>query len=355
MTRQQPRQAGLKPYVDRIGAVTLRERETAAVACLLAFLRWHGTQVSYENAADIAPVPLGGPCARRLVHCAFRLGIEAVPASPADLADGSFTPLLVTRNSGYAFLVLARQQDRYVVVLPGSAPHVDLLDENAGLREDIRHCHALALAPQPGPWFRRRCRDGRLFLNPWLAHYTASYSESAVRQLNLRLARLEQPHADETVLAGLSIAALLAANRSICPTLPQYFGRFRSINLRRTSAFIDYRAIPHALEQLLASVAGRTECTLAPADVAALGARILVDFLTIHPFVNGNRRVGLALVSLFASAHGLSTNWRKVSRAELYFAVRCACKGHFRTLEHLLAGVLAKHPAAEQAGAVRIR
>lgn len=88
-----------------------------------------------------------------------------------------------------------------------------------------------------------------------------------------------------------------------------------------------------------------------PGDVHAQAralAAVFMDFLRIHPFLNGNRRVAMALAAAWAAREGLTLDWARLSRVQLHHAVRCAAAGHPRILVRTLAGCLHPQPAADR-------
>ncbi|WP_158206798.1 Fic family protein [Pseudoduganella flava] len=66
-------------------------------------------------------------------------------------------------------------------------------------------------------------------------------------------------------------------------------------------------------------------------------ARLFCDFLSIHPFANGNRRMGMTLAALYLGRWGWHMRWDAVGIAPLYYAVRCASNGHIGPLTRLFA------------------
>jgi fido (protein-threonine AMPylation protein) len=169
-----------------------------------------------------------------------------------------------------------------------------------------------------------------LFLIDWCDDYAGSHDPSAVARFNREFSTVERPQSAPVPILDLTWEALLSSHRSMCPSLPQYFGNRRQINLKRNAIFVDARFVEQATRSLLDTAQNSRPCHLD--ETLFFAARLFVDFLSIHPFVNGNRRLGMALVSRYLSARGLAVDWPSISRSQCYYWVRCGSKGHFRSL-----------------------
>ncbi|RTL42189.1 MAG: hypothetical protein EKK53_12220 [Burkholderiales bacterium] len=107
---------------------------------------------------------------------------------------------------------------------------------------------------------------------------------------------------------------------------------------------LTWQQIPAAMEELVTRLAERPAGD-DPHRLAAALARVFMDFLRIHPFLNGNRCMAMALATAWAAREGRPLDWSGLSRLQLHHAVRCAAAGHARPLVQALAGCL-RTPAA---------
>lgn len=315
--------------------VHYREHESSSISCMSAFLRWHGIKVVLEDMIDIAPISISGATSNMIEFIARRSGISTKRIVNLSDADKNL-PLLIQKNSGYSFLLLKKYNNSYLAVLPGAIQSVDMICESDDLFRSIKSCHRLSLSKNTGCILNRNRRFAKLFLIPWREDYTGKYVPERVQRLNSVFSKLERAQANEIVIDKLSVVEIRKAHRQLCPSLPNYFGNFRKINLRRSSLFVDHRSIPTAIEALLDVLHGITATVNFPAKLIYFTTRCIVDFLTIHPFSNGNRRVAMALACTFVKKNGAVLNWSEISRPQFYYAIRCAANGHFKNLENLI-------------------
>lgn len=139
--------------------------------------------------------------------------------------------------------------------------------------------------------------------------------------------------ADPPPLQSFHAAALLASHAAISPSDPR-FGRYRTVNLRRTRTFLDHHQVSTAVDALLARAA---VARLKGPERLAFAAQLFSDFLSIHPFINANRRMAMRLVSDWLALQGtLNHSWSEVSRGQIYHAVRCGIRGHHGPLIKLI-------------------
>ncbi|MDG0856348.1 hypothetical protein EXH46_21510 [Pelomonas puraquae] len=139
-----------------------------------------------------------------------------------------------------------------------------------------------------------------------------------------------------------SLAAVLDGHRSLGAPGSPFHGTYRQINLHGTAALLAWQQIPEAMQELFDNVAAMR----AEADAGRLAARVatlFMDFLRIHPFLNGNRRTAMAFATALCERQGFVLDWSSLSRSELYYAVRCAAAGHSRVLEAALRSRLKRH------------
>ena len=315
----------------RIGAIEFRDMPTTPLACIAAFLRLHGQHVLLDDLLDVVPIPATGASERHMQFLARRLGIQATPIAASEIAAKvRQETFLIRRTSGYAFLLLGRRGPEFWGGLPGRA--MSILPLDSGVLDNVTSVHALSHRP-PGPALLRRHRPARLALLAGAGWPAASYDQEAVVRLRAILSRQRYVEACPAPLADLTPPSLLASHRSICASLPAYYGRYRTINLRRHATFIDHAHIERAIVLLLECA--RNSIVTDPGQAIAFAARLFVDFLSIHPFINANRRMATLLAGHWLSTRGMSVNWGAINSAEYYYRTRCAAYGHFLGMERL--------------------
>lgn len=338
-------------YRQRLGTLEYREKQSAAVSCLCGYLKWSGSSARLDSVLDLAPIPDAGPSARMLQFIGRRLGIKMRQLTREEvllaLAAG---PVLVQRESGYALLLLACEGDDFIAALPGAPETINRVPGDSDILDQVRSLHALEYLGA-GPALRRQYRPAKLFLIPWKRAYHGAYSGQLVADFNREFSKHERPQANPAPLSAISCKEILISHRSICPSLPRYFGVYRRINLRRAALFVDVKSLPQALDALLRCALHTPAVHLATA--LEFASKLLVDFLSIHPFVNGNRRMGMLLVSKYLEPLGVDIDWAALNRVQSYYLVRCASKGHFSGLTSLLRTHVSIRVSAAAADAVQ--
>jgi len=322
-------------FRQSIGEVPFQEKESAAISCLLAFLRLNKQPVNLDTIIDIAPVALGGPTEPLLRFMGRRLGIQMEEVSRAQVpALLRKNAVLVRRQSGYALLLLAATGGKIIAALPGGGNRsISSFSPESDILEGAASFHRLQFRGR-GPGLNRRYVRARTYLIPWCPAYQADYCAKTVVEFTRVFSRSERPVGDPGPLATLSCAAVLESHRAMCPSLPQYFGVYRCINLRRATVFVAAHAIEAALSALFESVSRSVANSIE--ECVRITALLIVDFLTIHPFINGNRRMALAIATRYLALHGVEIDWSGISRVELYYRIRCASKGHVQGLVKLI-------------------
>jgi fido (protein-threonine AMPylation protein) len=319
---------------EKIGPIELREGALPLLSCVATFLRSNGINVQYDDLLDIAPVSPTGNAATVLPFLCRRIGIRIEQVDENSLETGRSFPILVEEPSGYFLLLLERSDLTFITVLPGISPFPQATTQAA--ENPDRKYYALKLSAKAGPAFITRYRQARLFLIPWRTEYTGEYSKALVQEVNKAFSAAHRKLHRPAPLPSLTTDAILAAHRQLFPSLTAFYGCYRRINLRRNSVFVDYRFVALALDELLKNLAPRANQRLSEKETIYFSARCFVDFLTIHPFLNANRRIGMLLTNAFAKNQGFDIDWGRMNRSQIYYSVRLACKGHFGHLEQLL-------------------
>lgn len=315
----------------RIGKVEFREVETSTLSCLAAFLRWSGIAVKLDNLLDIAPVPSTGVSIQLLNFLAKRIGLR-LHSVETDHIKSSLTqhPLLIQRISGYALLLLKLDGGGFIAALPGHPDSCCTIPFDSDILEEIAAVHALQLLPY-GPARKMAPNPPKLWLLPWRPTYTASYDANAVLELKKVHPIEANREATAVPLGDLTIEALQLSHRSICSQQPDHYGRYRKINLRRGCIFVDFLAVPQATEELLARA--RESSAFGTDDAIKFAARLFTDFLSIHPFLNANRRMATLIVAKYLERWKVIICWKEINSSQIYYWTRCASHGHFRFLE----------------------
>jgi fido (protein-threonine AMPylation protein) len=331
MIKKIPSQTPAQLRFRQLGRLEFREMQTSTLSCLAAFLRTHGIRVHIDDLLDVAPIPPSGLSARLFDFVVRRIGIKATEIDPSRLAGHAFiNPVLLRRKSGYSMLVLDMRPSTVTVALPGNAPPVCTLKKKSDVLDDLVSAHSLQLLAA-GPAFSRRFRQSRLWLLPCENLQPAQYISSEVTHLrNILESRRPRELAPEP-LAEFSVAALLNSHRSICGNFPEYYGQYRTINLQRHRIFIDACHIAPLIELLLLRIVEFKPRSRH--EIIRFATRVFVDFLSIHPFFNANRRMAMELTKTFLAQWNLHLDWKGITSAECYYWTRCAANGHFRSLE----------------------
>lgn len=339
--------------LTRIGDLKPRGGDTHLPCCLLAYLRLYGYRGELARLLPAAPLPAAGADVRRLRFLARRLGLALRPLLPDHIGAAlTSRSVLLVLADGAAALLLGAHADAYSAWLPTRPGMLVRLSAGAA-----RGATAWAIENTgTGILLNRQARAARFWLLDSVAE-TPTFDRAALRRLVDAYLADAPPEADLAPLAELSIAALLRSHASISPRHPEYFGRFRHINLRPEAGFVDAHRVPELMRQLLERIARhQIERTH---DPLVLAAQVFSDYLTIHPFLNGNRRVGIALVSAVLARDGYRLDWDAITLTECYYMVRCAARGHLRPMvmrlrrvcvverpfaQYLLAQALARRP-----------
>lgn len=310
----------------RISDLRPRGGDTHLPCCLLAYLKIYGYRGELARILPAAPLPISGASTRLSQFLARRLGLALLPLSTDCIGDAlSSTSVLLMRADGDTTLLLGASSDAYTAWLP----------EQPGI---LTHLTAQAVVGATawaiertgtGMLLNRRPRAPRFWL---LDNYTEvpTFDRAVLRRLvDTYLA--DAPSETEPVeITELSVTALLHSHASIAPSHPQYFGQFRHINLRPEAGFVDARHVPALIQQLLEKTASyQAEQTH---DPLVLAAKVFSDYLTLHPFLNGNRRLGMALVSAVLARDGYRLDWDAITLTECYYMVRCAARGHLEDM-----------------------
>ncbi|KQQ40056.1 hypothetical protein ASF61_04455 [Duganella sp. Leaf126] len=309
---------------QRIADIEARGTDTIVLACLLTFMRWRGFRGRLINVLGLAPMTPGSGAGLQFACRQLGLSLQqlAQPLHQQSLPDDSI--LLLCWADGRAMLAVARASGVAILFDPCSPPIPPWQALPAGA------VSYLLEVSDRRRWARPRARPPRLWLVDYRPHSPADLDMDAIGTMSKRYAAACIEEREPNVPVELTTAAVLACHESMAPAHPAFFGCLRTLNIRQYSVFVDAADVPRLLDALLVAVARGP--ALVPEGLLPFAARVLTDFLTIHPFLNGNRRVALALVSAMLHRHDLKIYWDQIGVAAFYYAMRCAARGHFGPL-----------------------
>jgi prophage maintenance system killer protein len=213
--------------------------------------------------------------------------------------------------------------------LPGFSKPYTVIGIDADVLQKIETAYFLK-TERPDIWRTRKGVCQKLWLIPWLVEYEAIYVPDAVRELRLQLGDKGRHLMAPGKLEKLNIQTLMNLHLSMCPELPEYYGNLREINLRRDGVFMDHKSIESALNLLVN--AANENILEKEQDPIAFAAFLLSDFLSIHPFINGNRRTAMRVVDFYLSKFKISVEWDNISISEIYYWCRLSSRGHCAAL-----------------------
>jgi len=317
-------------FLTKLGKLHVRDFSSISLTCLLAYLRMSGKTLKLDDLLDIAPIPLTGMTEKLRKHIFKRAGVQINLIDQNHLQFNHELPLLIVRNSGYAFLVVGINNGNYHSILPGTNEQFFTITKNSDVLKEIAEIYVLKYL-EYGPARFTFLKKPKLWLIPWYPEYTSLYDSELVRISDAEL--ISSSHfkiRSPDPLPEYSEKAILASHLSMCPELSNYFGELRKINLKRGTPFVDVKSVKKALGDLLLAIE-----TSNPTDFSSMmkfTAKAFTDFLTIHPFHNGNRRMAMLITNKYMEKWQCMINWNDISISEIYFWTRCASRGHFKPM-----------------------
>lgn len=314
------------------------EPADTAVACLVACLRLRGHAVNSGDLQAQWPFGTGSVTAEAWRRACRRMGLQTREVSVTQLA-GDNLPALCRLNDGSCVLVLAAAPEGFRLLAPGVHFPYRLVERHRLPAERV--AFACAVQGEGRTEFLARRPLRRLRFEVLAGHdgQGAMADPRSLSALQAEAALWPDGGRQPPPIATMGVDELMAAHRSLADAGSPFHGRFRRINLQASTELLRWEHIPAAIWQWLErarDAPGSTDAALEAITIAAL----YMDFLRIHPFLNGNRRLGMVLAGALAQQHGWQLDWTGLSRVQVYHAVRCAAAGHPGVLRAAIARCL---------------
>lgn len=324
------------------------ETSESALVCLVAYLRLQGHEIDLAHLETELPLALDGVSASQWQRLCRTLDLQSVTceslpardvACMVQLSDGRCLLLLPTAANAAA----ASETERLAYVPWLRSPYRLIADGDL-LKHPPRSMYPLhgegrlsRLDRPPRPLVFQLLDAAGLDLR------SAAEMPEAILELEELVARWPQLRAAPEAMSELTVEALLRCHRSMGAAGSPFHGCYRRVDLERCSQFLDWRRVPDATAALLKLAAGmqlkEDRAGLAPQLIS-----LLMDFLNIHPFHDGNRRVAMAFVDATLARSPWRIDWSRISRLQMHYWIRCANAGHCKGLAQGLMGAFVPAP-----------
>jgi len=317
----------------RVGTIEYHDRHTSVLSCLAAFMRFSGLPVRLDHIIDLVPIPETGADDALLARIGRRLGVLATALPAAAPAQWQAHETLMVRNAqGYWFLLWVSGDACFLAGLPGLSGSFRQLSGDSEILGTIVQAYALRKLPF-APRLGRQLRPPKMWLMPWQTRYAGHYDLQAVDKMRANPATRHIKERPPAPLTAFTPEALRASHGSLMNGPSPLHGVYRTINMRRgDTLFVDHRALAASVEILLRKA--REHRAASASDAIDFAAKLFADFLSIHPFLNGNRRMAVLLVARYLAPWDLDIDWSRVNSSQHNYWMRCTQRGHFSVLRH---------------------
>lgn len=230
----------------------------------------------------------------------------------------------------YAVLIFQASESQFYVAVPGQSKRVIARSEVSTILSHARLFFEI-VSSAPGRFY---VPAGQPVM--WCIPYEPAYlprGHAAASKNDPGDERVRYRGHPNLTLDSISHEEFKRLHCALAPQ-PGQLGAYRDRELQRGGSwFVASAHIAHAMEALI--MFSTTAASSMEAGVKQ-SVMIFVDFLTIHPFRNGNGRIAKILLTYLCRDIG-ALNWKNISRSELYYWVSQAQHGD---ISYLLAGIM---------------
>lgn len=315
--------------------IQYHDKASTVLSCLSYFLQSLGENIQAKDILDLTAISNCGPSERQLIRLGARLGIELKKINVnTNLGASATEPLLLIRNSSFSFLVLGKKKYSYICAIPGAARAPVEIQSSADVFLDLKFIYLLSRRKFTPAVAIPPHRPSNFYLINVDHSCFGSRSIDAIDLSNQRTKKVHDQIMMPSQIKYLAETELVESHRTMCIQQPSYFGVYRKINLARTYLFLDYKFIAEKISILFdAANKFKPECD---SDTYIFCAKFIVDFLSIHPFIDGNRRMSMECASCFLRTFNIEVAWENFSLSEYYFCVRAGTTRHFIFFANLI-------------------
>lgn len=308
-----------------------RTRGTELHACIATAARLFGATIELRHCLSGRP-PASSPSYRDVQRLATWAGLAAVPVThaPPLAPDSAWRdgPVLFVSSSDQPGLILGSHEGKFDIFLP---------TRERPLHRWTKGC---LQAAEPKMFARIQRLRSSIRQRWWTKRYvawdlqdfepTATATQASMEALRSRLHGQVMVSCVPARLQAFSVEGLLKAHGSLhaAPV-----GCFRDVDMVGFQPYAVHRDVARHCERLLARAAA---VAAGSTDFVRL-AQLVSDFLLVHPFLDGNRRVCCLLISSVCAQWGRVLDLSRCPLPHFYFAVRLASRGYPLSLARLLA------------------
>ncbi|MFZ6779697.1 Fic family protein [Undibacterium sp. Ji83W] len=324
---------GHPEYSKLFGKIECRESETGFLSCLVVLLNLWGVKVRLTHLLGIVPIPHGSLSLRRMHFAIRRLGMQTMPVANRDFQSVLASwPILILNETGPCVVLLKVEADHFVAVIPDYTGLVCKIPFGAEILQQAGTAFAVRM-DKLGPAVPKYERKPRMYLLSWQDRYQGTYDRKTYFEFETRLG--SQPGAithRPLPLSEITSSDLFNSHASICPTRPDFYGRYRTFNLKRgDTVFVEHTELVTVVDDLL--TLAREHRPKNAREIVQFSAKLFSDFLAIHPFVNANQRMAMQIVTKYLERWQLKMRWHEISSTQFYYWMRLATRGHICLLE----------------------
>jgi hypothetical protein len=306
----------------------------SGVICATFLLRMLGVSVNYETLLSAYPRSINQNPIFQLKRIFRKFGLTVLSiAQPT-----TERPCIFIGKSGDVSISIGNSSSGFVIFCPLSGADLLVADMRS---EMITGCEVYMITGTPMRSFRSRSRKVHFYTQePSQLEARVDHSEldSVCKIISTLCTCSNTPSARPIG----SVEDLLKLHASLCSCGRGPYGVFRDVNLSRSGVvFADATEVRWRTEKLIEYfVAEQKEKSAAPGITAAI---IYSDFNSIHPFLNGNGRIGKIIVDLYLKSQGKFFEWGHYTQSDVYYLARVASSGHLGRITSQLKSSIRQH------------